>query len=59
VGEGAGPRASSGDAQRRPRSNHFSTASGCFARSLSNVGNNSSRSRARKAVGESPMRIVQ
>jgi len=52
-------RSASGESHSRPRANHFITTSEFVRRSWVIVGNNSSRSRARKAVGLLSMRIVQ
>jgi hypothetical protein len=52
-------RASSSDAHRRPRANHFITASGWRACSCLSVGTSSSCVRARKAVGVPSRMIVQ
>jgi hypothetical protein len=51
--------ASSGDSHTRPRANHFIDAAGFFACNCFSVGNSSSRSAARNAVGCPSMMIVQ
>ena len=52
-------RASSGELHSRPRWNHLSVASGRVRRSWTSVGCSSAASRARNAVGSSPMTMVQ